>query len=150
MEDRRSKMDNGGQRIAVFHPLSSILDLFHPCLKHIRHHSDKRRMIVGATDTNEIYAQVGRDPFRFDVQIIQNLHMIADKPDGRDDDCPFTVASQLPNDVADVGFEPRIGRVAAAALVRQQPARVVQSIGDQACAGFELPNVWRSRRHRGR
>ena len=59
-------------------------------------------------------------------------------------------AASCADDVADVGLEPRLARVAAAALVGNRPPRVSDLLGDQLRALGDLRHVGRRRGHRRR
>ena len=87
------------------------------------------------------------DLFGLDVEVIEHLDMVANETDGRDDDIFATFGGQFSNSVADVGFEPRIGRFAAAALIGERPAAVAQLISNQTSAGLKLLHVRRLRGH---
>ena len=63
--------------------------------------------------------------------------MVANETNGRDDDIFATFGGQFSNHVGDVGFEPRIGRFAAAALIGERPAVMAELIRNQASAGLE-------------
>ena len=84
---------------------------------------------------------IRRDLFGFDVQIIQNFNMFADKTDRRDDNFIGAFGSQVPDHVSDVRFEPRVRRFAAAALIGEEPALMAQSLGDELCGGLQLIDV---------
>ena len=80
-------------------------------------HPDKSRVIIGTTCAPHGDAVIFSDFLGLDVEVIEHLYMIANKADGRDDDFFAACGGQLSNGIADVGFEPRIGGLATAALI---------------------------------
>ena len=74
--------------------------------------------------------------------------MVADKTDGRDDGLRNAFHRKLPDYIFDVGFEPRIGGFAAAALIGDGPARTTKPFSDQASRNLELFHVGRTIGHR--
>src|SRR5947199_6874801 len=76
--------------------------------------------------------------------------MVADKTDGRDDGLRNAFHRKLPDYIFDVGFEPRIGGFAAAALIGDGPARTTKPFSDQASRNLELFHVGRTIGHRDR
>ena len=76
-------------------------------------------MIVGTVRADEVNPQSFGDFFRFDIEVVEYFDVIADKTYGRYDDVMTSFGGELTQCVVDVGFEPGIGGIAAAALVSQ-------------------------------
>src|SRR3954454_23698466 len=55
---------------------------------------------------------------RLDIQVVQNLYVVRQKPNRHDERCPTgLVARQLPQGIAHVGLEPGLARRPTAALI---------------------------------
>ena len=76
--------------------------------------------------------------------------MIADEADGRDHHVRRPAARQVADRRADVRLEPRIARRAAAALVGDGPAGMVELLRDAPGGCLELGGIGRARGHRHR
>src|ERR1700682_110864 len=82
------------------------------------HHLDEQRVVADGWCALESDSHFARDLRRFDIEIVQNLDVIAEKTDrhyGRD------FAREVANRLVDVGFEPMVARTAAAALICKLP-----------------------------
>ena len=76
--------------------------------------------------------------------------MVAYKADGHDNGIARALGGKLREHLADIRFQPRhLGR-AAAALIGDRPVFVSEAFGNQARAGFDLPDVFPSARHGSR
>ena len=83
---------------------------------------------------------------RLDVQVVEHLDMIADEPDGHHD---HRLPAEFRQDPADIGFEPRFARIAAAALIGEPPTFNPQFLRDQPARLHQLRGVSALRVHHG-
>ena len=107
-------------------------------------------MVVDRRGTHEAQTELIGDGPRLDVEVVEHLDVVADEADRHHDDVPHAALRQRAERLADVGLEPRVARVAAAALVGNRPARVAEALGNGAGAGLDLRDVRRPGRHRCR
>src|SRR6476620_4925480 len=134
-------------RIAILHPLSSILRIFTLLLDDIDHHADKGGMIIGTAHPVKSHAASLSEVLRLDIEIIQDFHMIGDKADGRNDDRGMPFVSKSLDLSPDLGFKPRIAGPPAPTLVCKRTLRQAETVRDQSCGFFKLYLVWRLRSH---
>src|SRR5688572_32663503 len=113
----------------------------HFSLNYISHHADGRRVVVRAVCPVKAQAEIMRDFLRFDIEIVEDFDVIADKADRRYDGVTTSLGGEFMERVGDVGYEPGIGGVAAAALVRDAPIRPAEFVCDHPRAGMQLIDI---------
>ena len=93
-----------------------------PGLQHlVGHHLEKQGIVVHRGRPRHRQTDIAAYLSGFDVQVVQHLHVIANEPDRTDHRSREAAGSLGPQVLADVRFEPRVLRPAAAALEYQRP-----------------------------
>src|SRR5216684_3113568 len=110
-------------------------------------HGDEEGMIIGGGGAVEAKAELVGDLARLDVEIVEDLDVIAHEADGGQDHVADALALEPAQHVADVGLEPGLARGAAPALIGNLPALVPESRGDRARGALELVRIGRFLRH---
>src|SRR5687767_12178979 len=99
---------------------------------------------------NKIDTQLLRELPRLDVEIVNDLHVIGNKTNRRDNDIRQSLTVKLSQVVAYVRTEPRLRRRSAATLINDLPVVVPKLFGNQTCRFVELRSVITIRSHRFR
>src|SRR6185503_4044163 len=108
----------------------------------------KRRMRSGGRGAYEFHPQSACELLRFDIEIVNDLHVVRNKTNRRDDDVPNALIVKLFQMVANVGTEPRLRRRTTAALVDNLPVLNIQRLRNQPCGFVELSGIVAVRLHR--
>src|SRR5262249_4066795 len=86
----------------------------------------------------------------FVIEVVEHLDMVADEADWAEHDRLESLRPLGAKVVANIRFEPRIARPAAAALENERPVAPLELLGDEARRFAKLIDVAISRGHRGR
>ncbi len=113
-----------------------------PLFNQLANHPQKLRMHSHGGGAHQVDAALAGDGLRFDVEIVDHLHVIGDESDGDDGD--VSAAIQPADHFGDVGFKPGLARRSAAALIDQPPIGDTDLSGDQAARFLKLlhDNRW--------
>ena len=114
----------------------------HPFLNQLPNQSDKSRMRTHRARADHGKLQVFTQLFCLGVEVVEDLHMVGDKADRRDDDAGGEVSLlDFPEVVKHVGLEPGLGGRTAAALEYQAVSRSAECRRYQAAHFFQLGYV---------
>lgn len=95
---------------------------FQAFLNEITKCRDKLRMAADGTGAGHRDAKFVAEVAGFVIEVVQHFHMIRQETDRRDHGRLAAVSVQRAECIADVRFEPRILRTAAAALIHELPS----------------------------
>src|SRR5271157_4216898 len=96
-------------------------------------HPDEPAMRTHGPRANHRQAQLLAEVHRLHVEIIENFHVVGEKPDRMDDQGRCSPILQVPEVIENVGLEPGVLRPAASALIYQGPA----AGGDAQVPGYQ-------------
>src|SRR5688572_13858656 len=117
---------------------------------HVGDHLYKGCVIIWTTGAVELDAGLCGGFLRFDIKVVKNFDMVANKADGSDDDIDSAPNREIAYDQVDVGFEPGITRFPTAALIGDGPVLVADLFSDGMRSDLKLLNVRRLVSHRDR
>src|SRR5208282_3079111 len=113
-----------------------------------RDHLYEERMAADGRRADHPHPRLAGDPRGCDIEIVEHLDVIAHKADRHDD--RGSSGAQVANRVTDIGFEPGLARVPAAALKGERPGLDAGRTGDQPRRFAQLLDVPGPLRHRDR
>src|SRR6266852_8905865 len=93
----------------------------------VRQHGDEGGMIIGGGGPVKANTQLIGEAARLDVEIVEDLDVIAGEADGSQHHVADALAIEPAQHVADVGLEPGLARGAAPALIGDLPALVADA-----------------------
>ena len=82
-----------------------------------------------------------RDFLKSDIDIVQDLHVVADKPDGRNKHVPVSFIGQIRDHVFDLRSQPRLSRVRGA-LIGKHPVHVAKACRHRSRVALQFVVVW--------
>ena len=103
--------------------------------------SDKEGMGADRTCPRAAHAQFARKVSSFRIQVIQDFQMIREEADRHHADLRRAGPAQLPETVADIGFEPGLRRWPTAALEDQFPIEAPDILADQSGCFLKLLDI---------
>jgi len=97
----------------------------------------------------EIHAQFAAQFEGFGIEIVDHFHVVGEKPDWGENDLGLAAGVQFADVLQYVGFEPRLRRRSAAALINE--SSVAPNLLRDELAGFlQLREVWAAARRADR
>ena len=94
----------------------------------------------------DLFGQLGG----FEIEVVEDLHVITEKSEREEDDCFYSRRFELAEMIENVGFEPRVLGTATAALVNQRVAfrGNFQAFTEESCGFGKLMDVIAASSHR--
>src|SRR5579885_2109923 len=103
----------------------------HLLFNDIRQRRNKFGVIVYRLCPNQFDPDLSGNIGGLDVEVIEDLHVVADKPNGGNDNVFHASGREVTNYIADIRLKPRVGWTTASALIGEHPVLMTETLGNE-------------------